>query len=192
VGDSNITLAGTQIALALTNRDHGYVPVIFTKPGAAIRSQDCSEPAPCPTWNYWEIRLGQGLPKVGSDVFVVNLGINDTNKLGTSGTQGYSNYDNKIDWFMKLLPSTRPVLWTNLPCSLEPESRKRGCMIVNYALGQAQSRWPNLTVLNWAAVAAGHPEYMVNPGNDVHYSFDGVKAWSELVAAAVDTRLPEP
>ena len=36
---------------------------------------------------------------------------------------GLRHYGHKIDWFMSLVPRTTPVLWTNLPCAIEPPNR---------------------------------------------------------------------
>jgi hypothetical protein len=122
---------------------------------------------------------------------VNDLGINDTGKLGTATTPGYADYGQKIDWFMNSVGG-KPVLWTNLPCAIEPPARLDACRQVNYALWFAPWRWPNLTVLYWNKVANSHPEYMAAPGEEVHYSVAGQWAWSKFVVDALDDRFPAP
>jgi hypothetical protein len=192
IGDSNGVRSAQAIIDELSNRDNGYVPVMFVRAGAAIRSPDCRwNEVGCPeNWDFWKIRLNEGLQKIQGDAFVVALGVNDTVDPGTPTTRGYSGYDGKIDYLMGLLPSDKMVLWTNLPCALEPVDNQTGCAVVDTALANAPLRWSNLTVLDWANAAAGHPEYMAP--NDVHYSAAGQTAWSSMVAAALDARIPDP
>ncbi|MDQ1383264.1 MAG: hypothetical protein QOG65_643, partial [Actinomycetota bacterium] len=131
IGDSNIVQGSTSLTSALSNRDNGYVPVLFARGGGAIRQPDCQAietlKQPCTTYNFWKIRLSEGLPKINGDAYVVELGINDTINPGTPTTNGYSGYDGKIDYLMALLPSDKPVLWTNLPCAIEPALNQTGC-----------------------------------------------------------------
>jgi hypothetical protein len=85
----------------------------------------------------------------------------------------------------------KPVLWINLPCSIEPVQYRLGCGIINWALAAAPRRWPNLTVLDWARAAVGHPEYM-GPGEDaVHYSLLGYAVNANMVLAALEARMPD-
>lgn len=194
VGDSNITLGAAAINWMLTWQEHpnnGYVPVLAPRVGSAIRTPDCLDPNDCTTFDYWRLKLATILSKVDADAIVNNLGINDTARPGTNTTPGYDNYGLKIDWFMNLVGGKR-VLWTTLPCVIEPESRLTGCRMVNHALVRARDRWPNLTVVLWNEVANSHPEYMASPGKDVHYSAAGAAAWSRLVVAALDARFPAP
>lgn len=192
LGDSNVTLAAQNIDWSLTwnsHADNGYVPVMASRVGSSIRTPDCLQPSGCATFDYWKTRLASLNGKVVPDAIVVNLGINDTASLGTSTTPGYASYPKKIDWFMALAAG-RPVLWTNLPCSIEPASRSTGCTTVNYALSLATERWPNLTVLEWNRRALNHTEYMAAPGVDVHYSARGLAAWTAFVVEALDRRFP--
>ncbi len=194
VGDSNITLGSEAADWALTWEQHlnnGYVPVFASRVGASIRTEDCLTASGCTTFDYWRLKLGTILPKVDADVIVSNLGINDTMSAGTATTPGYTSYGRKIDWFMNLVGTT-PVMWTDLPCAIEPSDRATGCDTVNAALAQAAKRWHNLTVLPWSAQANGHPEYMASPGKDVHYSQTGALAWANFVVSALDSRFPPP
>ncbi len=195
VGDSNIYLNAFGIVSELSgpgpHGDNGYVPVLASRPGAAIRSPDCLVSAGCTTGDYWKVKFAGLLPKVQADAFVTNLGINDTAQAGTATGVGYFSYPKKIDWYMQLIPAGKLVIWTNLPCGIEPVSRLTGCRTVNYALSLAKVRWPNLVVADWAAVANSHPEYLVGDGTGVHLSTAGNSAWIALVTRELDSRLPQ-
>jgi hypothetical protein len=194
VGDSNVTLSSNTIDWTLTWFEHhnnGYVPVLASRVGSTIRTASCLDPSGCTRFDYWRLKLASILPKVDADAIVNDLGINDTYAPGTATTPGYSQYDQKIDWFMDLVGG-KPVLWTNLPCGIEPPDLMTGCKTVNRALSMARDRWPNLTVLAWSDLANRHPEYMRSPGEDVHYSVAGQVAWSRFVVAALDDRFPAP
>jgi lysophospholipase L1-like esterase len=193
VGDSNVTLAAFSIVWSLSegpHHDNGYVPVMAARVGSGIRTPDCLASTGCTSSGYWKTKLATLLTKIDPDVVVTDLGINDTASAGTATTLGYASYGRKIDWFMRLIPGGRRVLWTNLPCSIEPPARLTGCRTVNIELARAASRWSNLVVLDWASKASGHPEYMSSPGKDVHLSPAGQSAWARLVTAALDARLP--
>ncbi len=77
----------------------------------------------------------------------------------------------------------------NLPCKIEPKGRLTGCNAVNAALEGAPARHTNLTVLDWAAVANPHPNWMSPLLGGVHYEDAGYGAWSELVARSLESRL---
>jgi lysophospholipase L1-like esterase len=197
VGDSNVTLSAGQIVAATTWQMHfnnGYIPVLASRVGASIRSEDCLVAKGCHTDNYWQIRLRALFKRVHPNAIVNNLGINDTAFLGTPTTRGYAAYSAKIDWFMGLLPKGVPVFWTNLPCSIEPRSRLVGCRHVNAALTQATKRWPNLVVINWAAAADAHHEWMTSHGTSpgVHYTITGDSKWTNLVVKTLDAHLRAP
>ena len=192
VGDLNVTFGSTQIALAFTRRDAPYAVVDLARSGAAIRSPDCAWiawfPTPCPTHDFWRTRLAEANAKIASDAYVVNLGANDIGVPGTDSSPGYAQYPAKIDWLMQLLGG-KPVFWTNLPCAIEPPGRAVGCQAVNTALAGAALRWPNLRVINWAAVANSHPEY-VSPMFGVGlYTRRGATVWANTVVAAADAGL---
>jgi hypothetical protein len=191
VGDSNITLGAATIDWDLTwksHNDNGYVPVLAARVGAGIRTLDCIDPTGCTTYDYWQVKLAELSSKVQPDAIVNNLGINDAISPGTLATTGYASYGKKIDWFMSLVPPTIPVLWTNLPCMIEPPGRP-GCPQINYQLSLATTRWPNLVVVDWASVARSHLEYMLDP-TSVHLSDAGQQAWADTVTAALDARFP--
>jgi hypothetical protein len=192
VGDLNVTLGSTQIAIAFTRRDAPYAVVDLARSGAAIRSPDCAWRAwvatPCPTRNFWRTRLAEANAKITTDAYVVDLGINDTAAPGTPTSRGYAGYPAKIDWMMRQFGG-KPVIWTNLPCAIEPAARAVGCAIVNASLAAATRRWPNLTLINWAAIANAHPEYMSPLFGGVLYTSAGATAWASTVVAATDRTL---
>jgi hypothetical protein len=188
VGDSNITLSAGEVEMALTfGRTYNYVPVFASRVGATLRAPDCLDTTRCTTYNYWKLALADVFQRVKPDVIVNNLGINDTSTWGTATTPGWAHYGRKVDWFMNLVGG-RPVLWTTLPCAIEPPARYKGCVWVNSELNRADKRWPNLTVLALGYVANSHPGYMRTPGKDVHYSPAGETAYARFVAAALDAR----
>jgi lysophospholipase L1-like esterase len=204
-GDSNISYGGKWPVFDMTfgegglmgadHMDNNYVLAFAARIGSGIRTKDCisSELASCTTYDYWKIKLGETFAQVQPDALVVNLGINDSLDVGTATTQGYGNYAQKIDWFMNLIPSSTPVFWTNLPCSLEPPAYVTGCQKINYFLSQAHNRWPNFVLVNWMSVAGSHTEYMDSASiadYRVHYSDAGYAAWSELVTNTLDSQFP--
>jgi hypothetical protein len=188
VGDSNVVAGASALTHALSNRDNGYLPVLAAHDGAVIRESSCDQP--CTDTNFWAVRLADTEAKVQTDVFVVELGINDAVDPGTPTTVGYAAYDEKIDYLMGAIPTSTPVLWTNLPCALEPSNALTGCLIVNTALDAAPLRWVNLTILDWSSTATPHPEYM--KPNDIHYSDAGQREYARFVVAALDQIVPEP
>jgi lysophospholipase L1-like esterase len=195
VGDSNITLAANRIVWALTweeHNDNGYVPIMASRVGSSIRTYDCLEPRGCRTTEYWKQRLGELLPSVAPDVVVTNLGVNDTGVRGSATTPGSAGYDEKIDWFMELLPADTPVLWTTSPCDILPPERSERCAEVNRALTEAPERWSNLTLVDWEAAASGHPEYINDDELGIHYGPAGHRAWTELVLGELDELFPPP
>jgi hypothetical protein len=190
VGDSNITLGSTQIAIALTQRDSPYAVVDLARGSTTIRTSDCPLGVlTCPTYNFWRTRLVEANARIATDAYVVDLGINDTEGPGTPTGRGYAGYPAKIDWMMHLFGG-KPVFWTNLPCAIEPPARKVGCTVVNASLAAATRRWPNLRVINWAAVADSHRGYMA--AGDIHYVTAGDLAWATTVASALDTTFRQP
>jgi hypothetical protein len=188
VGGANMMLGASERALALT-RATTYAIVDLTRRRGS--GSDCPA-APCSTFDYWRGGCG-GVAKVASDAYVVNLGINDTVVVGSPGGPGYAAYGGKVDWMMRLFGG-KPVFWSNLPCAIEPPARAVGCAAVNAALAAAPSRWPNLTVIDWATEANSHPEYLFSaPGlGAVHYSAVGALVWANAAAEqsrAVRSRL---
>ncbi len=171
--------------MALLDRPNGYELVNIARGGSSIRFPDCPR---CTTGLYWKTRLAALKSTVEPDAYVVDFGINDTGGPGLPTSYGYADYGQKIDWLMPLFDG-KPVLWTNLPCPIEPASRQHGCNIVNEALRDARSRWPNLTILGWNLIASSHPGFL-GPPLGVHLTDPGARYWSAMVAGALDSRFP--
>ncbi len=192
VGDSNIALALWPLGYALTQRDEAYQVDDLARAGTAIRSPTCAGKSPtCSTGDYWKIRLDDALRRVSPDGVVVELGINDTTSPGSAAGLGYADYGAKIDWLMRLLPASKPVWWTNLPCAIEPTTRATGCAAVNNALKVAPQRWRNLTVLDWGAAADPHANYLAPNLGGIHLSGAGGLAWAITIAKALDSHFPK-
>jgi lysophospholipase L1-like esterase len=184
ISDSNVAIAISALALDLTRgTSPAFVLVDAAQAGAGIRH---------PTSDFWAKRLGDVLAVTAVDGFVINLGINDTGLEGGATSRGYACYEAKVDWLMSLLPSSKPVWWTNLPCDIEPEYRHRGCAEVNHALAGAPKRWPNLTILDWADTARGRREFLLPDAFQVHLSSSGGNAWAALISGAVKERFGTP
>jgi hypothetical protein len=204
VGDSNVSLGGRPMVRDLTrgtggvlDADHlagSYVPLFVGVPGAGIRTPTCPAPTKeCSGNDFWAKKLGATLARASVDAVITNLGINDAFAAGTPATIGYAGYDRKIDYFMRLVPSSVVVLWTNLPCAIEPSAVHVGCGAVNRALADAPARWHNLKIVDWAAAAGAHASYIdqdAPPRHRVHYTDSGHAAWSRLVKGALDAEFP--
>ena len=175
IGDSNIERGANQLVQALTDRPNAYISIITARTGMGVRGYISTTNSA----DWWQIRLPQLLASVQPDVVVIELGANDTSQPGTVTTPGYASYGQKINWLRALLPEV-PILWTNLPCSIEPLARRAGCSAVNWALALS----PTVTMVNWGAAAMGHFEYMI-PGQ-VHLTAAGYTAYSRVVAQALD------
>lgn len=179
VGDSNITLSSEQIDWALSwtggHHDRPYIPVLASTVGASLRDD--------PHGDFWQTRLSLILARVHPSAVVVDLGINDTAFPGTPTSRGYAAYGTKVAWLLSLLPGV-PVLWTNLPCRIEPVDRQAGCAAVNAALAQA----PGLTVVNWSGRASSHPAWIDSAGEGVHLTTVGQTAYAGLVVGALDRK----
>ncbi|MDR0198976.1 MAG: acetyltransferase [Streptococcaceae bacterium] len=71
----------------------------------------------------------------------------------------------------------RPVYWVNVRV---PRVWQDGD---NAALAKAAKQYPNLHIIDWYSVSAGHPEYFVS--DQVHLTTAGITAYSNMVANAV-------
>jgi hypothetical protein len=175
VGDSNLLIGGTALDLALSDRLRGYLVVNSARSGAAIRSHG---------GGFWDARLAGLKRAIDADAYVVNLGINDTASPGSMDGAGYGNYGKKIDWLLSRIDAKVPVLWSNLPCEIEPADRAKGCAAVNRALIGARSRHRNLTVVDWAKTANRRRDWIFG----IHYTPGGQAAYAKAIAAALDAR----
>jgi lysophospholipase L1-like esterase len=192
VGDSNITRGATEITTVLTVRlDGAHLPVFGSRSGTGIRGYGSNNCDGCAASDYWAARIPHMLAAVTPRVVVIDLGINDALRLGTPTTVGYADYATKIDWLFAQLPPDLPVLWTNLPCSLEPTAYVAGCNAINIQLAAARTRHSNLTVIAWNGATVGHREYMGGAGIAPHYTSAGYTAWATLVSRTLDSRFPQ-
>jgi hypothetical protein len=173
VGDSNLLYGGTALDLTLADRGASYIVVNASRSGATIRSHGGA---------FWKSRLTALNRSVNADAYVVNLGINDTAAAGTETTNGYSFYGKKVDWLLGRLEPAVPVIWSNLPCTVEPEARATGCAAVNKALAAARARHPNLTIADWATTANGHPEWLTG----IHYTSAGAREYATLIWKTIE------
>jgi len=195
VGDSNFVRGSGAFVQGLDvgqpgksdHVDNNSLLLFAVRPGAGIRTIDCPYRSNCATHDYWKAKLSTLFAKATPDAIVTDLGINDGLWPGSPDSLGYMDYAQKIDWFMGLLPSDRPVLWTNLPCAVEPTNYRDGCRIINQSLVAARSRWPQLTIIDWGRLANAHPAYMAD---DVHYSAAGYQAFAKLIAHTLDPHFP--
>jgi hypothetical protein len=196
IGDSNLVMGSGQIDEVLDTSESGYVPVDAGASGSTIRWNGCNifSGRECVDRNYadyWKVKVAQIRKRMRPDVYVVDLGINDAFEPGAATSVGYAHYPTKIDWMMQRFPADKPVLWTNLACALEPAGAQTGCTAIDAALAAAPARWKNLTVVDWAAEANAHPEYMDREGADkVHYSTVGYHAYASLILATLATKVP--
>jgi hypothetical protein len=172
IGDSNIAFVLSALALDLTGKTDPFVLVDAAQHGATLRAM------------AWDVLLPEALGRLDVDGFVINLGVNDTAICGTATGKGYADYDEKIDWLLGLVPAA-PTWWTTLPCDLLPANRHIGASVVNEALSAAPTRWKNLTVLDFAATARGHHNYLLTTFGGVHLAPPGAVAWARLVSSAL-------
>jgi len=187
IGDSNIMFGAAAITTALVNRPHGYLPVFTPRGGIGIRGYKqgfcpAATVAPCDAPDYWQTRLPEVLAVVHPDAIVVNLGINDAKAPGTDTSAGYSDYSEKMAWLLALLPADVPVFWSGLPTPIEPKSFQVG----SSAIDRAITNQPGIHVLRWYVAAYQHPEYMIQPHVNEHYSVAGNNAYAAMVVAALD------
>jgi GDSL-like Lipase/Acylhydrolase family len=171
VGDSNVALYSRLI------RDVVDADQIEAEYGASILPGRCNTICSSIDWTDHP---------VDAEVVLVNLGINDAAWRGGPDSQGFSSYGDKVSWLMELLPHNADIVWSNLPCDLEPPGMADGCAAVNAGLAAAADRWDNLTVADWAGAA--RPDHFANPGRDVHLNAAGARAWAELMADLVKAR----
>jgi hypothetical protein len=176
VGDSNLILGSAALQFALADRDDGYLVVNAARSGSTIRADG---------GGFWQARL-RGLKRaVDVNAYVVNLGINDTRTPGTPTGPGYADYRRKVDWLLGQFGSKTPVLWSNLPCAIEPAERAPGCAAINRALAAATRRHANLTVVDWAKAANTHAAWI----KGLHHTYAGQTEYAKLIARTVARQL---
>ena len=109
------------------------------------------------------IRARRG--RLGATV-VLELGYNDRPLAGA------------IDRVMRELRSqgVRRVAWINL------SERRSEYRATNQALSAARARWPELRVLDWRGVSAGHSSWFID---GVHLTASGKSAFAGFLAQAL-------
>jgi hypothetical protein len=132
---------------------------------------------------YWSAHLTSVLAHVDPEVIVVELGYND---CGVD----VSAYGEAIDGFMTVVPTDTPVHWLTMQ---DVDDQVTCDEPVNAALEEATTRWPNLSLLDFAAHMEGHPEWVVDGR---HLSEEGKLAYADWLHAELDARYgdtePEP
>jgi hypothetical protein len=121
---------------------------------------------------YWVEHLTSLLEHVNPEVIVVELGYNDC---------GFdlSTYGADIDNFMASL-SGKPVHWLTVA---DARDQTECDDTINAALTEATTRWPNLTLFDFAAHMEGHPEWTVD---GLHLNDDGQRAYADWLHAQLD------
>jgi hypothetical protein len=121
--------------------------------------------------------------------WVVALGTNDT--ANVSAGAWYSRAE-AIDRMMSAIDSTATarVMWVNTFTTRTTGHWKNENMVLwNEALGDAQARWPNLLIYDWASVAATG----IAPYSDgIHHTTAGSDVRSQAIAEALVSFFPNP
>jgi lysophospholipase L1-like esterase len=125
--------------------------------------------APATTIGAWTPKMARLVADADPDTVVVELGTNNC-------TTECPNLAAVIDRLMRSVPRTIPVFWLNVQNQpsypAHPES-------VNDALAAAQSRWPNLRLVDMSARFRNHPEWHQPDG--LHFSAAGSDQLAMLI-----------
>jgi peptidoglycan/LPS O-acetylase OafA/YrhL len=116
--------------------------------------------------------------------WVLALGTNDTADVYVGSGVGLAT---RIQRMMSVIGG-EPVLWVNVK-SLVPAGpySEHNMRLWNQALLQACSRYPNMRVFDWAALA--RPQWFISDG--IHYTSAGYAARSSLIATALANAFPD-
>lgn len=125
------------------------------------------------------------LAKGETGCWVIAVGLEDAADIAKGSTVAA---DERIDRIMNQLRG-QPVLWPTVTTS---DATVRGYTAAamagfNNALRRAVVRYPNLAVYDWAAVAAGQPDWFVD---GIHYTAAGTAARNTRFADALATAFP--
>jgi lysophospholipase L1-like esterase len=113
------------------------------------------------------------------EVVVVELGYNDCRAE-------LSTYGDSIDNLLEQVPVETPVHWLTVA---DPNERRTCDETINAALTDAAGRWPNLTLLDFAALMDAHPEW-TNDGT--HLNEEGRGAYAAWLHDELDARYNPP
>jgi lysophospholipase L1-like esterase len=111
--------------------------------------------------------------------WVLALGTNDTANVYVGSTADQSS---RVDRMMSV-SGNAPVLWVNVPSGPYAASHMQAW---NGALERSCGKYPNLRVLNWAAVA--RPEWFI--GDGIHYTSAGNAARARAIADGLARAFP--
>ncbi|MGK2261419.1 SGNH/GDSL hydrolase family protein [Gordonia polyisoprenivorans] len=116
--------------------------------------------------------------------WVIAMGLEDAADIAKGSTVAA---DERIDRIMNQLRG-QPVLWPTVTA----DAAARGYTTTatasfNNALRRAVVRYPNLAVYDWAAAAAGQPEWF---DDGIHYTAAGIAARNMRFAGALATAFP--
>lgn len=167
-GDFLATDASPWVAQSVSISATGFLPVISTVPTAGVRDTA-----------YWAGRFDALDDRGGLDAVVLSLGMNDV-----ASSDLTSDLPTKIAAVADAAGDggRRPVLWATL--GEGSPGRESGAIAFNAALRTAASSRPNLTLLDFGAELAAHPEYLADDG--LHWTVTGQRAFADLVALTLE------
>lgn len=158
VGDSLLWQSTPQVTAML--KTAGWDPSISAYPATTIGA--------------WTPKMARLVGDARPDVVVVELGTNNC-------TAACPNLAAVIDRLLRAVPRTTPVYWLNVQNQpsypAHPES-------VNDALATAQSRWPNLTLVDMSARFRNHPEWHLPDG--LHFTPAGSDQLAKLITQSLE------
>ncbi|MEX0665715.1 MAG: hypothetical protein WD598_13245 [Acidimicrobiia bacterium] len=165
VGDSLLDRSRLPVSDALT--EAGWDPRIKADGGRSI------------TFFQDKVPLFAGSTQPG--VMVIELGTNDCSPvlcvpLGPA-----------IDQIMGSVPSDYPVLWLNAQTDV-PAPFNENRDFVNGELEDADSRWPNLYLVDLDGHFAGHPEWHEDDG--LHFNEEGRHEFARFLVDELDRFKP--
>ena len=167
-GDSNVFESGADVDEAL--RDVGAEPMLHGVPGYGVKDLD----------PYWA-REVPALLERDPDVVVVGLGTNDA--LDSVNVLAFAA---RLDQMMELI-GARPVVWIT-HVDDRPAAPAAAGRAINELIRTAPERWPNFTVLDFAAVMTEDPTIL--RGDGLHFTPAGMKVYGREIARAATARLP--
>ena len=166
IGDSNLFQSGAQVDAAL--RDEGVEPTLHGVPGYGVKDLE-----------YWLGQLG-GLLARDPDIVVVGLGTNDA-----EAASDILQFPARLDELMGTIGARRVIWLTHVDD--RPGAPHDAGSTVNQMVREAATRWPNLTVLDFATEIAADPTIL--HADALHFSPHGMEVYADEIAAAVHTQL---
>lgn len=128
---------------------------------------------------FWRAHMDSLMEHGYPEAIVMSIGINDC--PNTSG------YGDRVDNLMSRVPAEIRVHWMTVP---DPKSVRTCDGTINAALKSAVGRWPNLTLLPWAATANQHPEWFQS--DTIHHTPEGQQKYAEFLKSQMDHLYPAP